>query len=265
MAVIQDRIGGEVFRDFAETGGERSLAARAADAAFGVAHDAGFARDGAGFDQRPDGQVGRGRIAAGIRDQPRARDAGAAELRQSVGSLGEKPGLRMRPLYSAGNFPEYAGERPRSRSMKQRYPHRAGKASTPWKLREGSREIRPRFPPHGPHRRCISGAGDRIGRAAGAGPRRRDAPAGWARRADDAKESVPVPRRCSRGNRGCRQVSWGKQRLSRKGATFAKNRTAGSFVERHTRSLRLGENLRQRIRGSFQLGLLALGNGVPIV
>ena len=41
VAVVQDRVGGEVLGDFAEAGLEAGLAARAADARFGVADDAG--------------------------------------------------------------------------------------------------------------------------------------------------------------------------------------------------------------------------------
>ena len=54
-----------------------------------------------GFDQRPDRQVCGGRIAAGIRNQPRAGNAGTAKLRQSVDGLGEQSGLRMRGFVPA--------------------------------------------------------------------------------------------------------------------------------------------------------------------
>ena len=64
VPVLQDRVGGEVFRGFAETGLERGLAARAADAALRVADDTGIAVDDARFDQRPDGQIRGRRIAA---------------------------------------------------------------------------------------------------------------------------------------------------------------------------------------------------------
>ncbi len=206
--MIQDRIRREIFGDFAEAGGERRLAARAADAAFGVANNAGFAGDRPGFDQGPDREVGGGRIAAGIRDQPRAGDPGTAELRQSVGGLGEKSGLRVRrfvPALVVFRSPQAEGAA-QVDDLDACVQQRA--ASIPWRLPEESREIPPRSQPRELHHRCTLDAGAPSGRAAEAGPRHRDAPAGWAPRADDAKEYEPVPRRCSRGNRGCRRESW---------------------------------------------------------
>ena len=58
--------------------------------------------DHAGFHQRPDGQIGGGRIAAGIGDQARAGDAPAAEFRQSVDGLGEQFRLRVGFLVPGG-------------------------------------------------------------------------------------------------------------------------------------------------------------------
>ena len=52
VAVIEDRVGGEVLRHFAEAGLERRLAARAADAGFGVADDARGRSIRPAFDER---------------------------------------------------------------------------------------------------------------------------------------------------------------------------------------------------------------------
>ena len=97
--MIEDRIGREVFGHFAEAGLEAGLAARAADAGFGVADDAGCAVDDAGFEQRPDGQVGGRGIAAGVGDQARAGDALAAEFGQSVDGFGQQCRLGVSALY----------------------------------------------------------------------------------------------------------------------------------------------------------------------
>src|SRR6478752_6950280 len=98
MPVLQNRISGEIVSDFAETGLQRRLAARAADTGFGVANDARLAPDYARVDQGLDRQVRSSRIAAGIRDQPRAGNAGAAELGKPVGCLRQQAGLGVRFL-----------------------------------------------------------------------------------------------------------------------------------------------------------------------
>ncbi len=96
MAVAQDRVRRKVLRHFAEAGAERGFPASAADAGFRVAHDARRAIDDARFGQRPDRQVGGGRIAAGIRHQARVRYAFAAEFRQPVNRFGQQRRLRVR-------------------------------------------------------------------------------------------------------------------------------------------------------------------------
>ena len=72
------------------------FAARAADAGFGIAHDPGSAIDRTGLDQRPDREIGRRGVAAGIRDQSRAGNSLAAELRQPVDRLRQQCRLRVR-------------------------------------------------------------------------------------------------------------------------------------------------------------------------
>ena len=98
VPVRQDGVGREVLGDLAEAGLEAGLAARAADARFGVADDARGAVDHAGFDQRPDGQVGGRRIAARVGHQARAGNALAAEFRQPVDGLGQQFRLGVRLL-----------------------------------------------------------------------------------------------------------------------------------------------------------------------
>ena len=101
VAVIQNRIGRKVLGDLAKAGLERGFASRAANAAFCVADDSEFARDCARFDQRLNRQIRSGRIAARIRDQPRACHAASAEFGQSVNRFGEKFGLGVRLLIPA--------------------------------------------------------------------------------------------------------------------------------------------------------------------
>ena len=81
VAVVEDGVRREVFGDFAEAGLEAGLASRAADAGFGVADDAGGAIDHAGFDQRAEGEIGGGGVAAGVGDEARGGDAGRGKTR----------------------------------------------------------------------------------------------------------------------------------------------------------------------------------------
>ena len=75
VAMVQDGVRREVFGDLAEAGFEAGLASRAADAGFGVADDAGGAIDHAGFDERAEGEVGGGGVAAGVGDEARGGDS----------------------------------------------------------------------------------------------------------------------------------------------------------------------------------------------
>ncbi len=94
MPVLENRIGREVLRHFAEAGLEAGLRPAPLTPRFRVAHNAGGAVDHAGLQQRPDGQIGGRRIAARIGHQTRRRDAFAAEFGQSIDCLGEQ--LRLR-------------------------------------------------------------------------------------------------------------------------------------------------------------------------
>jgi len=62
----------------------------------GLRDNARRAIDDASLNQRPDRQVGRGRIASRIRDQARAWNALAAEFRQPVNRFGQQRRLRVR-------------------------------------------------------------------------------------------------------------------------------------------------------------------------
>ena len=104
VPVLQDRVSRKVLRGLAKAGLERRLAAGAADAALGVADDPGVAVDDARRDQRANGEIGRRRIAAGIRNEPRFADAFAAIFRQSVRRFGEQRGrgvVFLVPLFVA--------------------------------------------------------------------------------------------------------------------------------------------------------------------
>ncbi len=90
VAMFEDRIRREIFRDFAEAGFERGLAARAADTAFRVADDAAFAIDDTGFDERTQSEIRGGRIAAGVRDKLRAARFLAMEFGDGVDGLGQQ-------------------------------------------------------------------------------------------------------------------------------------------------------------------------------
>ncbi len=95
MPVIENGVGREVLCHFAEAGLQAWLTSGTADAGFGVADDAGGTVDDAGVDERPDGQVGSGRIAAWIGDQLRSGNPLAAEFRQPIDGLGEERWLGM--------------------------------------------------------------------------------------------------------------------------------------------------------------------------
>src|ERR1019366_1725167 len=90
VAVVEHRVRRKIFRRFAKTCLEGWLAARAANAALGIADDAPFAVDNARFQQRPDGEIRRRWVAAGVGDQPCAPHPVAIKLRQAVDRLGQE-------------------------------------------------------------------------------------------------------------------------------------------------------------------------------
>ena len=110
VAVLQQRISGEIFSGLAETGLERRLAARSADAALGVADNPGFAVDDSRGEQRPDREIGGSRIAARIRNQPRAANAVPRIFRQTVDCLAEELGGGM--LFLVPEFVTLGGAQP---------------------------------------------------------------------------------------------------------------------------------------------------------
>ena len=125
----------EVLRHLAEAGLEAGLAARAADAALGVADDARGAVHHPRLDQRPDGQVRRRRIAARIGDQPRLAQPVPAELRQPVDGLGQQRRLGVLPPCTSARSSRAcaAGTRRSGRPPSRRPP--AWPAPVPWRPR----------------------------------------------------------------------------------------------------------------------------------
>ena len=96
MAVIEDRISREILGNFTKTGFERRLAPGPTHARLAVANDPGFTDHYARIQQRLDGQIRRGRIAARVRNQPSSGNPRPVELRQSVGRLGKQLRLMVR-------------------------------------------------------------------------------------------------------------------------------------------------------------------------
>lgn len=90
VAVLEERVGGKVLGDFAEARFEAGFSARAGDAGFRVADDAGIEIDGAGVDEGAEGEVGSGGVAAGIGDEAGVLDGVAEELREAVGGFGKE-------------------------------------------------------------------------------------------------------------------------------------------------------------------------------
>ena len=123
------RVGREVLADLAEQQVLAQRAARAGGAALGVGHDVGRL-DQPLAQQRHERQQHRGRVAARVRDEPRAREAVAVDLASgrtrpgraaaARGARGRTTACRPRPSAAAG--------RPRGRS---RAPAAAPRASVP--------------------------------------------------------------------------------------------------------------------------------------
>ena len=66
VAMVEDGVRREIFGDLAEARFQAGLASGAADAGFGVAHDAAGAIDYASLHKGADGQIGGGGVTAGI-------------------------------------------------------------------------------------------------------------------------------------------------------------------------------------------------------
>jgi len=155
MPVIENRVGREIPGHFAKTGLEAGLPPRAADTGLGVAHIPRSPVDDSGFDQRADREVGSRGIAAGVRNQPRAGNAFAAILRQSIDGLGEQGGLGVfglvPGLLAFGPVPRRNAPAEIDDADSGR---RAARAKAPWKLRVAWREIRRQVWRRGRRREC---------------------------------------------------------------------------------------------------------------
>jgi RNA polymerase sigma factor (sigma-70 family) len=102
VPVGEDGVGGKVLRHLAEVRLEAGLAAGSADAGLGVADDAGGPVHHARGNERRDGEVGGGRVAARIGDEAGARDTVAAVFGQSVHRFGQQFGLGVALLVPGG-------------------------------------------------------------------------------------------------------------------------------------------------------------------
>ncbi len=100
--MVQNRIRRKVFGDFAEAGLQAGLAPGAADARLGIADDPRRTVDDPGLQQRTEGEIRGGRVAARVRDQPRAGNPLAAELGQAVDGFGQQFRLGVGLLVPGG-------------------------------------------------------------------------------------------------------------------------------------------------------------------
>ena len=102
VAVVEERVGREVFGDLAEGGLLAGLTASAGDATLGIANYTGVEMDGTGVDERPDRQIGGGGVAAGVGNEAGVLDGVAIELGQTVGGFLKKGRGGVRFFVPAG-------------------------------------------------------------------------------------------------------------------------------------------------------------------
>ena len=206
VPVIQHGVRREIFRDFAKTGFETRFPARAADAGFRIANDSACAIDHARRDERLNRQIGRRWIAAGIRNEPRARDPVPAEFRQTIDGFGKQLRRRMFffvPARVVGGLAQ-AERTAQVDHFARRRP--ACQAQAPWIRPPAWRGIPARVLPLSPLRVC-KGSARAAQPLAVAGGRQnpRDVPAGPIRRWDAVRANGPAPLRYSHEIRRCRR------------------------------------------------------------
>ena len=205
VPMVQDRVSGEVLGDLAEAGLEAGFAAGAADARFGVADDAGGAIDHARFEQRPDGEIGGGRVTAGVGDAgarpgcARGRTpAGRRQPRRAVRARCEAPYTRRHSSRACAGGKRRSDRRPWRRRQ-------AWRARVPWR-RRAEWPGRRRPDPSARTASAVQGMERR-----GAAPRMRGDATGVLAmfhedRGDlrgDGRECGRVPLHCSRDGRRC--------------------------------------------------------------